>query len=313
MKNTILCLLALALVGCGGDFNTPGKLDQARVLAIQAEPPQPSLGSSTTLRPLLYLPEGETASYSWSWCPLPTSSTDVFACHIDQGGADALFAQLGVSNAPPLNLGAGDTISFANPFPPTTLAMLCSSKNGTAIPFACTGTGLPVTVQMVAHTSQGDLAAITYLYLPADSTLPPNQNPVASGLTVGDPPQALDALGSLELPRDSHVPLAVVMDPSAAEKLPNPGPGEKPYERVTLSWYAEGGDFGYQGHGGQRTGTLGDAVDASSSFTDALANTWNTPTSAAYPGHTARIVVVIRDSRGGVSWISGLVSLEPRP
>ncbi len=313
MKNTILPLVALAVLGCGSDFNTPGKLDQPRVLAIQAEPPQPSVGSSTTLRPLLYLPQGETASYTWSWCPLPTSSTDAFVCHIDQSGADALFAQLGVFDAPSLDLGAAESVSFTNPLAPATVAMLCSSKNGTAIPFLCTGSGLPVTVQLVAHTSQGDLPAITYLYLPADSTLPPNQNPIAAGLTIGDPPQALDASGSLHLSRDSHVPLDVIMDPSAAERLPNPGPDEKPYERLTLSWYAEGGDFGYQGHGGQRTGTLGDSADANANLVAALANTWNTPTTANYPGGTARIIVVVRDSRGGVSWTGGSVSLEPTP
>ena len=317
MKRTILSLLALALAlcGCGNDFNTPSKLDRPRVLAIQAEPPQPAFGATTTLRPLVYLPEGESASYAWSWCPLPTSSAEAFTCHTDQTGADALFAELGVPGAPPLALGAGDTVAFTNPFAPATLATLCSSGNGAADPllFACTGAGLPVTISLVVHASEGDFSAITYLYLPVDDTLPPNQNPTISGLTVGEPGQVLDGSGSLALPRDSHVPIHVVMDEAAAEQLPHPGPDGKPDERLTLSWYAEGGDFGYQGHGGARTGYLGDPTDPLSTFGMALGNTWNTPTTADYPGRDSRIIVVVRDSRGGVSWVSGLSTLESTP
>jgi len=314
MKITVLFPLALMLWGCSGDFNTPTKLDQARVLAIQAEPAQPTLGTATSLRALLYLPEGVTATYSWSWCPLPTSSADAFTCHTDQAGANALLAQWGVTDAPPLDLGSGDSVSFTNVFAPATLAALCSPEVGASpLLFTCTSTGLPLTINLVVHTSQGDLPAMTYLYLPVDGTSPPNQNPVITGLTMGDPAQAVDGTGSLQVPRDSHVSIHAVIDQSAAEKLPNPGPDDKPYERLTLSWYAEAGDFGYQGWGGVRTGFLGDPSDPNSTFAAALANTWNTPAAADYPGRTSRIIVVVRDSRGGVSWASGLSALEPTP
>ena len=318
MKTAIVSLLATVLWGCSSNFDSPSRLDRARVLAIQAEPPQPALGTTTTLRPLVYVPDGEDVRYTWSWCPLPTSTTDAFGCPIDQAGAEALFARLGVQGAPPLDLGEGDAIGFTNPFVSTTLAALCASGipaavAGNAILFACSSVGLPITVGLVVHTSQGDLSAVTYVYLPIDDALPRNQNPVGSGLVAGDPALGQASIGQAPLPRGDHVPLRVLMDEAAAEALPHPAPGEAPYERITLSWYAEGGDFGYRGQGGERTGYLGNPADPTFTFQAALANTWNTPVSADYQGQAARIIVVIRDSRGGISWLTGLAELEMAP
>jgi hypothetical protein len=64
----------LVALGCAGDFEPDWRLMNARVLALQADPPQPQFGGTATLRALLYLPEDETPSYHWSWCPAPTSA-----------------------------------------------------------------------------------------------------------------------------------------------------------------------------------------------------------------------------------------------
>jgi hypothetical protein len=61
----------LLFLGCGSRFDPDYRLMKARVLALQADPPQPQLGTATTVRALLYLPDGETPSYHWSWCPAP--------------------------------------------------------------------------------------------------------------------------------------------------------------------------------------------------------------------------------------------------
>ena len=54
---TVMAGAALALFACTpSGFNTPTLLNKPRILAIQAEPPQPALGASTTLRALVYLP-----------------------------------------------------------------------------------------------------------------------------------------------------------------------------------------------------------------------------------------------------------------
>jgi len=55
--STVMAGVALALLACSrSDFNTPTLLNKPRILAIQAEPPQPALGASTTLRALVYQP-----------------------------------------------------------------------------------------------------------------------------------------------------------------------------------------------------------------------------------------------------------------
>jgi len=120
--------VALALLACSrSDFNTPTLLNKPRILAIQAEPPQPALGASTTLRALVYQPplgDGGTAgvTYSWSWCPLPMSATDPSQCPIDQAVASQLFASL--PGVPALDLGSGETATFTNSFPASMLASL---------------------------------------------------------------------------------------------------------------------------------------------------------------------------------------------
>ena len=37
------------------------------------------------------------------------------------------------------------------------------------------------------------------------------------------------------------------------------------------------------------------------------------PTHDDYPSDTAKVVVVVRDSRGGVAWASGVATLENQP
>ena len=57
MPKTTFLLAALALLGCGNrNFNRPDLLNEPRILAIQAEPPQPTIGASTTLHALVYQP-----------------------------------------------------------------------------------------------------------------------------------------------------------------------------------------------------------------------------------------------------------------
>lgn len=306
-------LVAVALAACNPGFNTPEKLEYARVLAIAADPPQPTAGTGTRLQPLVYVPDGEATGFSWSWCPLPTVPDDDYACHVDQTAADALFANLGVA-APPLDLGSNESALYLNAFPPAVAAALCASGSTISpIPFSCTSTGLPITIRLLVHSARGDLPAITNVYVPTDSGQAPNQNPIIHGLTLGEPAQPLDGSGSLTVARGAHLPVHALIDQPSAEPLASPDTDGKPFERLSLSWFVEGGDFGANGLGGIRTGYLGDPNDPESTFAAALDNTWNTPSTADFPGDTVRLVVVVRDSRGGVAWTDGLVHLEPTP
>ncbi len=307
----LLFLFGAAWGACNPDFNTPEKLEYARILAIAADPPQPATGAGTRLQPLVYVPDGEAIGLSWSWCPLPTVPDDDYACHVDQASADILFANLGVV-APPLDLGTAESAAWINPFPPATAAALCASGASISpIPFPCGSTGLPITIRLVVHSARGDLPAITNLYVPTDPGAAPNQNPVIHGLALGASGQLLDSTGQFGVARGVGVPLHALVDESSAEPLASPD--AKPFERLSFSWLVEGGDFGSDGQGGARTGYLGDPADPESPFAAALDNTWNTPGMAEYPRETARIVVVVRDSRGGVAWTQGQARLESTP
>jgi hypothetical protein len=346
---------ALAFFSCSrSGFNTPTLLNKVRVLAIRADPPQPALGAATTLSKLVYqplpsadggTPEVAVTGYDWWWCPLPMSSTDPAQCPIDQDTANQLFAGISDVPVPLLYLGAGETATFTNPFPAPILASLCERKldaipavaaagrsNGALVAnggltFACTVAGFPITVILVVHTSAGDLPAVFNVYLPVNDSIPANQNPLVSSIsvTVNGSDYQLDQAGSQGILRNASVPVVIAMDQDSSEFLPNPDDvlppppdsnqppylpvNDKPRERLDMSWYAECGDFGGNGLGGRRTGYLGDWPDPKATFDTALHNTWNIPKPEDYPGTSARITVVVRDNRGGVKWVSGVVQL----
>lgn len=147
MRKTALgaSLLTLALAACNGDFNKPARLDTPRVLAMKADPPQPSYGVSTTLSTLLYqppldrqwiadrCPSPAPTTYHWSWCPWPMSANTNYQCPISQPEFDQLFARLGLGTAPSLDLGTGETATLTNPFPAQLLYALCRGDIGTTL------------------------------------------------------------------------------------------------------------------------------------------------------------------------------------
>jgi hypothetical protein len=122
---------------------------------------------------------------------------------------------------------------------------------------------------------------------------------------------------------------------SSSERLSQPGSlddvfdsngnllGTMQFERLNFAWFIEAGDLGSDGNGGRATGFLPDISDPSGPGPDggvdttllqrALGNTWTLPFVKDYAPTTARMIVVVRDSRGGVAWTSGVASLENQP
>ncbi len=146
MRKTALLAATAALVACNGDFNKPALLDTPRVLAIKAEPAQPSFGVSTTLSTLLYQPPVDhvgnqcptpgPTTYKWEWCPWPLSSNTNFECPIQQAEFDQLYASMGLGIAPKLILSEeseAPTTTFTNPFPAQILYALCRGDIATSL------------------------------------------------------------------------------------------------------------------------------------------------------------------------------------
>jgi hypothetical protein len=339
------CLLLLAfltgsLPACDSEISSASRLQRPRLLAVQAEPPNPAPGQVTHLRPLVYLPPGESVNYQWSWCPVPTTPDDGYQCPVDQAAVDNLAALAGLSGVPPLSLGTTETIEFTNPFPCELLASLCAGDaSATALFLASAGGGkgqqvytcaiatLPVQVMLTIRGSITDTGVFS-LRLPIDETTQGNNNPVITGLSVvsPEPVRLLDQAGPVVVPRDQKVKLRVEVDQTQAELYIDRqlGPDDKyltdstgqlilglTLERLTVSWFSEGGGF-------VENSTSWGARDLDSngqplSLAAAIENDWTTPKLEDYAATSSSVLVVVRDSRGGAAWIRGIASLRMAP
>ena len=437
MRKTALLASTLALVACGNrDFNKPSLLSEPRILAVKAEPPQPSAGVTTTLSTLLYQPPLEnlkqgqcqspgTTTSKWSWCPMPMvadSVANTFKCPFPEESFKQMYATLGLGEAPPYELGSGETMAFTNPFPAQLLYALCRGDIGSTLSgspdggtsaagsgksvFSCDlaatdyntanakdthPIGFKITIKVEVTPACPDLLpagfspliALYSLHLPTDDRIPGNQNPVLSGIFATDnvtsplnggttaPPSesgsadggvasddggtatAVDGGQSMpdaaengpdgsvpleddpvvKVNRNKHVGLQLAIDISAAEHLTVPSTIDydskndltRHYEHLDFGWYAEAGDFTGRGKG-HNTGYLPTALPAGqlepspieqdqdkANFQFNITNTWDAPKSEDYPGTTSRLIVVVRDGRGGVAWTSKQVTLEEKP
>jgi hypothetical protein len=342
MRNNVLLASALVLLGCSDrNFNKPELLVEPRILAVQAEPPQPSHGASATLRALVYFPDsGAGATYKWSWCPLPVDSKD--RCPIGQAEFDQIYNTLGLGTAPSLDLGNGETASFTNPFSAQLLLALCNGDvsitlgtssatasgidGGSKSIFTCDRAAdnndpiyFPITVALVVTPSGlAELPAIFTLHLLIDETLPGNANPTIDGIRVSDADEWLDEAASVAIARQQRTNLDVRLLQSSSEPLARPRTSDKANralltrEKLNVWWFTEAGDFGHDGLGGYTTGYLPNSdptVDAQS-FSDAKSNVWTLPKRDDYARTTSRIVVVVNDGRDGVAWTSAAATLK---
>lgn len=163
--------------------------------------------------------------------------------------------------------------------------------------------------------------------LPASDAAPSYAGPVTSSDGV-----VLDDFFSTLLPRQKRIQLhaqlgtestepytdaqATAADYAANPELASKGVrvlDKRTSERLNLSWFAEAGDFGGDGEGGHHTGFLGLPDDVNSPFLGAIDNKWTLPKSEDYKADKSRLIVVVRDNRGGVAWTTGSASLEPTP
>jgi hypothetical protein len=331
--------MLLGVVACDNEISSSSRLRRPRLLAVQAEPPNPAFGQATRLRPLVYLPAGQSVTYEWSWCPVPTSSDDGYRCPVDQAAVDNLAAQTGLG-IPPLALGNTETIEFTNPFPPALLASLCAGDssstnlffaNTTADKgrrvFLCAPATLPVQIMLTIRGGITESGALS-LRLPIDESTPGNTNPVVSGINVLRPEALglLDDMGSVLVPRDAKVGLRAEVDEAQSETYLDRQVGSDDdfvkdsngqlilaptRERLRITWFSEGGGFvdsATEWGPGDR-----DSDGQPILFSSVLENDWSTPKSEDYPASSSLVLVVVRDNRGGVSWAQGRATLGGTP
>ncbi|MEP6652129.1 MAG: hypothetical protein ABJA82_02155 [Myxococcales bacterium] len=292
------------------------RLTKLRVLALRAEPINPQRGELVALESLIYAPPGiadQRFTFSWSWCPYVGSPNDGYVCPLDDASLQALGAEMGVGDIPALTLGTDRTATFRNPFPSTVLTALCD-RGFEPIPSECDG-GFPIRIKFTVAVGDTRQTATTLIRLPTAEGVPPNANPAfdASGppLTalINGVEEPIDDQGAVIVPRLKETKLRAHVADMESESYVGRDENGNPAvlrEGLALSWYVETGDVTADAfHTGYFPGTT--------QIEQFLSNTWTPEQKADYPRDEARIIVVLRDNRGGVTWTSGLVGLETTP
>ncbi len=305
----VLGLLSAALAGCGASFDSPTLLTKLRLLALQSSPVNPAPGETATIAPLVYSPSDQPLAFRWSWCPLLGDANQGDVCPISYDDATAMLASSGVTAPlPPYDLGAATTAAFTNPFPPDALAGLCAAGfDGQTLD--CRN-GFPIRVSVRVTQAAAQQVGTTVVRLPLAAGAVSNANPVPGALSVGSTSQdaqVLDDAGSVSVPRLRDSPLHVAIDESQAETYLGAGlDGGIATLRETLlfSWFAEVGDF-------DNTRTL--FIDGSNDLGGQSTDKWKPPATRVDPRPTSRLIVVVRDDRGGVGWTTAAASLAATP
>jgi hypothetical protein len=316
-STTIIGLLAALLGACSDDYDPYNEVDGFRLLAIAADRPALLPGASTELSALLSV-DPDTATYHWSWCPLTAGPERGYECAITreqlQAAADDALGS-GVIEVPALDLGSEPTATFAHDLPAEFFPAVCEFLRSGDIPDeaeipAC-ARSFPLTIRLeVEAGGEVRVGLKTIEILADDDGQTPNQNPaigaaVALHPTWPDVEIALADDGSTALEREVEYILRLDISASASETYSavplTGGPPESQREDLLVTWFVEAGATDVM-----RTAFL----DGEISLDQASENLWTTPSSAELGASTTRLYFVIRDNRGGTSWMTRTLGLE---
>jgi hypothetical protein len=142
-----------------------------------------------------------------------------------------------------------------------------------------------------------------------DPATPPSANPQIDALsaTIEGADQPIGDTADVTLPRREKTELHAAVAEAAAETYPGKRDDGTPAdvrERVFLTWFVETGDTD-----DERTSFIEGDVP----FERLRVNKWEPAATKDYAKDTARLIVIIRDNRGGVGWRSGIVRLGETP
>lgn len=322
-----MLLVGALLFGCGGDdFPEYNELEGLRVLAIQAEPPSIAPGESTTLRALVYDEDDDpdTLEYSWSWCPARLPIAAGADCALSE---DALRELAGIDGLS-FELGEEPTAELSNLVPAEVLDALCSADADETdadqgFLLDCSQ-GLPISVRLELRRGDAEIVAIKDVRLLAEASETPEDNPRIDDVSFVRIPGVIadadvldnDAMletdaepiaedGSSELMLGERYRLYADVPADASERFLKPPDGfddepEEKRENLFVSWFVTSGSTDKE-----RTAF----TDGSSELQDIRPNTWELPKRGDEDADEAQLILVIRDERGGVSWLQRRVEL----
>lgn len=290
----VLALFAVA--ACKPDFGTPASLvNDRRILAVRAEPPEARPSGSATFTALVVGPDGTelSPSLSWSLClaPKPLDENNVVASACT-GNGDVMDVGDGPSVSAPIPSNA---CALFGPDPPPQMMGLPPLRprdpditGGYYQPLRLTEgdvTGFALERITCDLARAGADLAVQY-----GMTYHANQNPTLTPV-VASIDGKLVALDSL--PAGQTIEFSVGWLPSSVESFPVFDVAAAALvtqkETMRVSWFSASGAFTHE-----VTGTS-DGDNAT-----VTGNSWIAP---ATPG-PAQLWVVLRDSRGGVDFAS---------
>ncbi len=270
----------LGLAGCGSGLPSASQVTDLRVLGMQAEPPEGTVGASIALDALVLDPD-PAADVQRAWV----------AC-VETIGASPVACAQGGSVTMPMSCGADPeaTLCLLGTDPTATYTLPARARQGRQ----AAENGQVVITLIVAPTADGGVlgcvndfaaagappdycrVAVKQIDVLPDGTTMVNHNPGVTDLTTTMEPN--DAMAQ------RIFDLAATLAPDATEQT-SAGP-----ESLYFSWFVTGGKVDhYRGDGA-----------------DGLVNVWTLDPSLHGP-YTAAFV--LRDGRGGESWITTSVTV----
>ena len=173
----------------------------------------------------------------------------------------------------------------------------------------CEG-GFPVQFKLEVTTETDRVVAVRTVRLALGPLTEPNTNPRVDGLAVvTDDGQevAITEMPEVAIPRARETPIKAVVTIEAANPYTGKDDNLQPVatrERLSFSWFVDSGGLD------QRDRTFDARLGP---LEDALQNAWSPGRAQDFPGETARLVLVVRDNRGGLTWRTATVRLGGEP
>lgn len=238
-------LAALLVAGCAEKFTPASVVEDLRVLAIVAEPPEvrppaaPGAPTETvTLRATAVAPPASPgappatpapADVQWTFCPFSIGASSGYACAVP-------------SCETPLTPAADGSVTVD----PIKRAYDCLASLGGSLPGAPAGSGAPAQVEVLVRyvATLNGLRREAVQRIPVWTSTPPatqerNLNPIISAFTIG-----ADCAGGASGCAVGAVPLTVTIDPASFQ--PYPAGNRTVLETEVVSFFTTAGRFKYE-------------------------------------------------------------------
>jgi hypothetical protein len=299
-------LLVTMLAGCGPELPSSSFIDKLRILAVRAEPPEIAPGTTTTIDALTVEPPAHAAPIQRLWlvCKQPPDQLSPIPCGVGTNTFDTLGTDEKASYTPDASVLGSDMTGQV-------LLTLVASDASDG-PIGCLKS-IAASGDHFKDAMHADHCVVAYKRLTVNGNpgATPNHNPSLAALTIQLPksaPQPITSGGAtFPVATDKSSP-QLTLDATRADGAAELVDGK--YEALALSWFTSGGKLNaarstYDPPGCDTQAACADKAPATDATT-----TWNSPTA----DHLATVMdadgavhfwAVLRDDRGGVSWLEG--------